>query len=200
MGRAEKRYAKRLVPARGPSGPVIWTTAPSEEREAGRIAEEAQELNAGAGVSFREMAVLVCVERDGSQVLEALRHAHVPCQRGQGSGEDGGMSVMTIHQSKGLEFPAVFLPAMEDDTLPHYHALQEGKDAIEEERRLLYVAITRAKTRLFLSSCQSRPRGLARQALTRPGCSGKVCLFPVPPIGNLLPSALGLSRFLKRHA
>jgi superfamily I DNA/RNA helicase len=50
---------------------------------------------------------------------------------------------MTIHQAKGLEFPVVFLPAMEDETIPHYHALQEGTDAIEEERRLLYVAITR---------------------------------------------------------
>jgi superfamily I DNA/RNA helicase len=65
---------------------------------------------------------------------------------------------MTIHQSKGPEFPVVFLPAMEDDSLPHYYALQEGQDAIEEERRLLYVAITRAKTQLFLSSCGSRNR------------------------------------------
>ncbi len=48
--------------------------------------------------------------------------------------------------------------AMEDETLPHYHALPEGTDAIEEERRLLYVAITRAKARLFLSSCWSRNR------------------------------------------
>ena len=60
---------------------------------------------------------------------------------------------MTIHQAKGLEFPVVFLPALEDETIPHCYALQEGADAIDEERRLLYVANTRAMTRLFLSSC-----------------------------------------------
>jgi DNA helicase-2/ATP-dependent DNA helicase PcrA len=156
--RAEKRYEKRLVPALGPSGPVDWTTTPSEDEEAGLIAEEVQALHAGAGVRFGEMAVLVRVERDGSGVMHALRRENIPCQRGQGRREDDGVSVLTIHQSKGLEFPVVFLPAMEDGTLPHYYALEDGQEAIEEERRLLYVAITRAKARLFLSSCGSRNR------------------------------------------
>jgi DNA helicase-2/ATP-dependent DNA helicase PcrA len=63
---------------------------------------------------------------------------------------------MTLHQSKGLEFPVVFVPALEDNSLPHFHALCEGKEAVEEERRLLYVAVTRAKKRLFLTSSASR--------------------------------------------
>lgn len=65
---------------------------------------------------------------------------------------------MTLHQAKGLEFPVVFLPAVEEDTLPHHYALCDGEEAIEEERRLLYVGITRAKRQLFLSSAWSRNR------------------------------------------
>jgi DNA helicase-2/ATP-dependent DNA helicase PcrA len=58
---------------------------------------------------------------------------------------------MTLHRSKGLEFPIVFLPAVEEDTLPHYHAT-----CIEEERRLLYVGITRARKELLISSSENR--------------------------------------------
>lgn len=65
--------------------------------------------------------------------------------------------VMTIHASKGLEFSAVFIPGFEDEILPHKNSLAEKKlSAIEEERRLAYVAITRAKLRLFISACQRR--------------------------------------------
>jgi DNA helicase II / ATP-dependent DNA helicase PcrA len=155
---AEKRYEKRLAPALGSSGPVIWSRVAGEAEEARLIAGEVGALHAGSGIGFRDMAVLVRVERHGSGVIKALRRERIPAQRGQGSGEDGGVSVMTIHQSKGLEFLVVFLIAVEDETLPHYHAIREGREAVEEERRLLYVAITRAKARLFLSSCESRDR------------------------------------------
>ena len=79
---------------------------------------------------------------------------------------------MTLHQSKGLEFPVVFIPALEEDTLPHYHALREGQAAIDEERRLLYVAVTRAQERLFLSASASRKghgRSISRFLKELPG-------------------------------
>ena len=68
---------------------------------------------------------------------------------------DRGVSLMTLHSAKGLEFSAVVLPGLEDGLLPHFNAGEEADD-IEEERRLLYVGMTRAKKRLFLSSCSRR--------------------------------------------
>jgi DNA helicase-2/ATP-dependent DNA helicase PcrA len=64
--------------------------------------------------------------------------------------EDGVVTLMTLHTAKGLEFPAVFLTGMEDGVFPHSRALGDGTE-LEEERRLAYVGITRARTRLFIS-------------------------------------------------
>lgn len=64
--------------------------------------------------------------------------------------------IMTIHSAKGLEFQAVFLPGFEEKTIPHDRSLEEGAKGIEEERRLAYVAITRAKSNLFISHCLQR--------------------------------------------
>jgi len=68
----------------------------------------------------------------------------------------GKVSLMTIHASKGLEFPCVFLPAVEDGIIPHEKSIAENPQAVEEERRLFYVALTRAKEALYLSRCSSR--------------------------------------------
>ncbi len=65
------------------------------------------------------------------------------------------VTVMTLHASKGLEFPRVFIIGVEDDLLPHARS-KESDDQIEEERRLLFVGITRARQRLQLSYCQCR--------------------------------------------
>ncbi len=66
-----------------------------------------------------------------------------------------GVSLMTLHSAKGLEFPAVFVAGLEDGLLPHFNA-QGGREDVEEERRLLYVGMTRAEDRLFLSCCRRR--------------------------------------------
>ena len=80
--------------------------------------------------------------------------------REDGQGEDGRQKVqlMTIHAAKGLEFDTVFVAAVEKDLIPHARALEEGEANTEEERRLFYVALTRAKRRLILSSCHARRR------------------------------------------
>ena len=68
---------------------------------------------------------------------------------------DRGLAVMTLHSAKGLEFGAVVVAGLEDGLLPHFNAGGKVED-VEEERRLLYVGMTRAKTRLFLSCCRRR--------------------------------------------
>ena len=65
------------------------------------------------------------------------------------------VSLMTLHSSKGLEFDLVYLVGMEEETLPHKKIIQEGGD-INEERRLCYVGITRAKKKLVMTYCKER--------------------------------------------
>ena len=64
--------------------------------------------------------------------------------------------IITLHSAKGLEFNVVFLPGWEENLFPHQRSLDEGENALEEERRLAYVAITRAKHRLYISMAHSR--------------------------------------------
>ncbi len=68
--------------------------------------------------------------------------------------ETGSVTLMTLHSAKGLEFENVFLVGMEENVFPSMRAVDEGN--VEEERRLCYVGITRAKERLFMSFCQER--------------------------------------------
>jgi DNA helicase-2/ATP-dependent DNA helicase PcrA len=69
--------------------------------------------------------------------------------------EQGVVTLMTLHTAKGLEFPVVFLTGMEDGTFPHLRALADNRE-LEEERRLAYVGITRARERLHLSRAAVR--------------------------------------------
>ena len=64
--------------------------------------------------------------------------------------------LMTLHSAKGLEFPYVYLVGMEDGLFPSMMSLMEGPEALEEERRLCYVGITRAEKRLTLTAAKSR--------------------------------------------
>jgi DNA helicase-2/ATP-dependent DNA helicase PcrA len=69
--------------------------------------------------------------------------------------EEKGVSLMTLHSAKGLEFKAVVVAGLEDGLLPHFNS-QGGRDDIEEERRLFYVGMTRARERLYLTCCRRR--------------------------------------------
>ena len=69
--------------------------------------------------------------------------------------EKGGVSLMTLHSAKGLEFPVVMITGLEEGILPHFNAGGQPED-LEEERRLLYVGMTRAREQLYLSHCRRR--------------------------------------------
>ena len=72
-----------------------------------------------------------------------------------GGAESSAVQIMSIHKSKGLEFPVVFLPGFEDGVFPGYQTLFDPEE-LEEDRRLCYVAITRAKEELFITNARSR--------------------------------------------
>jgi DNA helicase-2/ATP-dependent DNA helicase PcrA len=86
---------------------------------------------------------------------------------GGGDGEKGKVSLSTIHAAKGLEFPVVFIAGAEDGVIPHRRSMEEetenggperqsGQQSMEEERRLFYVAITRARDKLHITYCRRR--------------------------------------------
>jgi DNA helicase-2/ATP-dependent DNA helicase PcrA len=76
--------------------------------------------------------------------------------------QENRVTLMTVHSAKGLEFPVVFLTGMEDGLFPLYNALQD-KQELEEERRLFYVGLTRAKQNVFLLYANNRRRAGAEQ-------------------------------------
>jgi len=83
--------------------------------------------------------------------------AHAALESGENQAAEGmdALQMMTVHSAKGLEFHAVFITGLEEGLFPHEQSVNED-DGLEEERRLMYVAITRARTRLYLSFAQTR--------------------------------------------
>jgi ATP-dependent DNA helicase Rep len=96
-------------------------------------------------------------EADGKTLLEMTQTVALMNRLDGKDGDGDAVSLSTIHAAKGLEFAYVFLVGAEDDILPHRESAETGR--IDEERRLMYVAITRARKQLFVSYCQKRRRG-----------------------------------------
>ena len=95
-----------------------------------------------------------------------MEHIGLVMDRDQGENTDE-INIMTLHSAKGLEFGTVFLPGWEEGLFPHQRSLDEnGRAGLEEERRLAYVGITRAKRRATISFAQNRQiRGLWQSAI-----------------------------------
>ena len=94
-------------------------------------------------------------EAEDDSLAAFLAHASLEAGEHQaGSGQDA-LQLMTVHSAKGLEFHSVFLSGLEEGLFPHDNSRNEA-GGLEEERRLMYVALTRARRRLYLSFAQSR--------------------------------------------
>ena len=93
--------------------------------------------------------------RERTSVSEYIQQISL-MSSGDEESEINKTTMMTLHASKGLEFPLVFMVGVEEEMLPHLKAIQERPDGLEEERRLCYVGMTRAKKRLFMTYCKFR--------------------------------------------
>jgi DNA helicase-2/ATP-dependent DNA helicase PcrA len=110
--------------------------------------EEQRETGLETGAGDEELA-------PADPLTAFLSHAALEAGEHQaGEGQDA-LQMMTVHSAKGLEFEAVFLTGLEEGLFPHEQSVME-KDGLEEERRLAYVAITRARKRLYLSFARTR--------------------------------------------
>ncbi len=113
--------------------------------------------------------VPVLTTGDGVEVIDAdaplvtvmsplsafLSHASLEAGDNQAQAGQDAIQLMTVHSAKGLEFDAVFITGLEEGLFPHENS-EEADDGVEEERRLMYVAITRARKRLYMSFAQTR--------------------------------------------
>ncbi|MFT0850020.1 UvrD-helicase domain-containing protein [Achromobacter sp. F4_2707] len=135
------------------------TVFSSEEGYDGLPAGRAIEVPAEEGGAFSGATTAM------SPLAAFLSHASLEAGENQASASEEAVQLMTVHAAKGLEFDVVFITGLEEGLFPHENSLLEAA-GLEEERRLMYVAITRARERLYLTLAQSRMlHGQTRYAL-----------------------------------
>ena len=100
-------------------------------------------------------ATLFVHENEDDSLTSFLTHASLEAGEHQAGDQEDALHLMTVHAAKGLEFHAVFITGLEQGLFPHQNS-QNVDGGLDEERRLMYVAITRARRRLYLSFAQSR--------------------------------------------
>ncbi len=112
-------------------------------------------LNAAANFVAESDADVETLKQPHALLADFLAHASL--EAGDHQAEQGAEAVqlMTVHSAKGLEFNAVFLSGLEEGLFPHENSILET-EGLEEERRLMYVAVTRARERLYITCAQSR--------------------------------------------
>jgi DNA helicase-2/ATP-dependent DNA helicase PcrA len=134
------------------------------------VSEEGFGLDSPAllGPQAQPAAALVTTG-DGTEIIDAdaplatvmsplsafLSHASLEAGDNQAQAGQDAIQLMTVHSAKGLEFDAVFITGLEEGLFPHENS-EEADDGVGEERRLMYVAITRARKRLYMSFAQTR--------------------------------------------
>ncbi len=143
----------------------------SEKEGADRLENLGELVNAAAAfvaenegrmpVTEDRAALTTSTPQDSAAVNDVLASflAHAALEAGEHQALPGAeaLQMMTVHAAKGLEFHAVFVSGMEEGLFPHDNSLSgDGDSGVEEERRLMYVALTRARRRLYLSLAQSR--------------------------------------------
>ncbi len=125
-----------------PDAPVLDTPLPNASPSALPDVGNAQMINPDTGETL-------------SPLVAFLTHAALEAGDNQAQAGQDAVQLMTVHASKGLEFDAVFIAGLEEGLFPHENAMSD-MGGLEEERRLMYVAITRARKRLYLSTSQTR--------------------------------------------
>jgi DNA helicase II / ATP-dependent DNA helicase PcrA len=123
-----------------------------------RISNLDEIINAATNFISEEGYAQVAAEDEAAPpdpLAAFLSHASLEAGEHQADAGQSAVQLMTVHSAKGLEFDAVFLGGLEEGLFPHENSILE-REGLEEERRLMYVAITRARKRLYLSFAQSR--------------------------------------------
>ncbi|MBS1196596.1 MAG: helicase [Proteobacteria bacterium] len=127
------------------------------EKEGQERLENLDELINAAATFIDDEGVVMAEEAGESGALVAfLTHASLESGEHQAGEGDEAVQLMTVHSAKGLEFDVVFITGLEQGLFPHENAVLEGHTGLEEERRLMYVAVTRARQRLYLAWAQTR--------------------------------------------
>jgi DNA helicase-2/ATP-dependent DNA helicase PcrA len=121
----------------------------------GYAAELEAEHTVEAAGRLENLAELIGAAREVDDVDTFLEQVSLVADTDELDGDESKVVLMTLHTAKGLEFPVVFLVGMEDGVFPHLRSLGDP-DELEEERRLCYVGVTRAKERLFVSHAWCR--------------------------------------------
>ncbi|ENO76974.1 UvrD-helicase domain-containing protein [Thauera sp. 63] len=112
-------------------------------------------INAAANFLAESQADADALAQPHALLADFLAHASLEAGDHQADQGADAVQLMTVHAAKGLEFNVVFLSGLEEGLFPHENSILET-DGLEEERRLMYVAVTRARERLYLSFAQSR--------------------------------------------
>jgi DNA helicase-2/ATP-dependent DNA helicase PcrA len=120
-----------------------------------RLANLDELVNAASSFVAEEGTVGTDTGELSADLIAFLAHAALEAGEHQAGEGDDALQLMTVHSAKGLEFNIVFICGLEEGLFPHENSLVEDK-GLEEERRLMYVAVTRARQRLYLCHAQTR--------------------------------------------
>jgi DNA helicase-2/ATP-dependent DNA helicase PcrA len=152
--------AQRLSKTMAELRPLVSTVNPADfiqlvADRTGYMAELVAEHNHEADGRIENIAELGSVASEFDDVIGFLETVALVADSDELDGDGTRVSLMTLHTAKGLEFPAVFVVGLEDGIFPHFRSLAEPLE-LEEERRLFYVGITRARRHLNLSHAWTR--------------------------------------------
>ena len=126
------------------------------EKEGQERLENLDELINAAATFVDDDGVVMSEPSEGGALASFLAHASLEAGEHQAGEGQEAVQLMSVHAAKGLEFDAVFITGLEQGLFPHENSVNQGREGLEEERRLMYVAVTRARQRLYVSCAQTR--------------------------------------------
>ena len=126
------------------------------DKEGQERLENLDELINAAASFVDDDGVVMGHQAEGGALVSFLTHASLEAGEHQAGEGQEAVQLMTVHSAKGLEFDVVFISGLEQGLFPHENSVAQGQEGLEEERRLMYVALTRARQRLYLSCAQTR--------------------------------------------